>query len=322
MRIPVPPETIAHIARELAVKAQANGRRILGSQLGKLVNDSLSPAHVRDFGGLRSFAQEYLHVHVRLVGKDDASADLWYDIVEAAQRAVTKPAVPETVQAVAGAELWRYFSNPRLDCSIGAQPSGTVWVAPVNTSLPQGTTALKRFGVDRYRALARRFRDEHDAVAKVVVDLDKALAQDSFYGEWIAALRKHRTGEQDMLRSWEILRTSEIAKALGEELAAAGVDASRVAEIVQLARPVGSAARTAKSSWTLESDAAHGGAGVKFLTLRMHPRVAASSAAPVDEVAQLRQMVHRAVDQMSAAELSEIRLTAGTLLKLTSMING
>jgi hypothetical protein len=322
MRIPVPPETIAHIARELAVKAQANGRRILGSQLGKLVNDSLSPAHVRDFGGLRSFAHEYLQEHVRLVGKDDASADLCYDIVEAGQRVVTKPVVPDAVEAVAGADLWRYFSNPRLDCNIGAEPSGTVWVAPQHASLPQGATELKRFGVDQYRALARRFRDEHDAAAELVVDLDNALAHESFYGEWIAALRRHRAGQQDMLRSWEILRTAEIAKALGEELAAAGVDASRVAEIVQLARPVASAPRFVKSSWAHASGAGHGGAGVQFATLRVPTRVAPSGSALLDEVEQLRQIVHRAVDQMSAAELSEVRLTAGTLLKLTTMNNG
>lgn len=322
MQIPVPPEAIAHVARELAVKAQTNGRRILGSQLGKLVNDSLAPGHVKDFGGLRMFAQDYLHEHVRLAGRDEASADIWYDIVEAAQRVVPQLVVPDTVEAVAGAALWRYFSNPRINCRLGAQPSGAVWVGPEHTTLPQDAVALNRFGADRYRALAQRFRDEHGADAEVVAELDKALAHESFYGEWIAALRRLRTGQQDMLRSWEILRTSEIAKALAEELAAAGVDASRVAEIVQLARPVASAPRLAKSNWAYTAGAAHSGAQVQFVSLRVPTRPAVGGAAPLDEVARLRQIVHRAVDQMSAAELSEIRLTASTLLKLTSTHNG
>lgn len=316
MQIQLPPEALAGIAHELAVRSHLRGPEILGSQLGKIVNDALRPYHIRDFGGLRSFAQTFLAEHVR-IKPVEGGEDLVYEVVAAAPPAMRPTNVPQDFEPVAGADLWRFFSNPNIACQLAVQLPSTVVVGPPDRPLPEHSTALARISALEYRALADQFLQEHSDNLEVVAALQAALNIEDFYKPWISALRRLRS-TVDLLKSWEILRTSTVATALSQALGKAGVDASRAAEIVQIASPVPKSARVSAQITSLQVTAAAVEKPFSFNSLKKPVFYGGGEALSLeDDTTELRQFIHRAIDQMSAAELKEIRISAGTLMKVS-----
>lgn len=346
--ISLQPEVLAHVTRELAVRAQTTGSEILGSQLGKLINDALAPHTLREFGGLRAFVELHLSSVLRQRDFEPTSTDVAYDIIDVPPPAARPLPVPKAFQAIAGVDLWRFYSNPNLKCQLAALPSGAIVVGPEGLPMPEPAIRLARFGAAEYRQLAETFQRDHSSNIRVAEALSGALQEKDFYGEWIVTLRSLRAEPGDLLRKWEILREATIAQQLTEELSRAGIDATRVAEIVQLARPVAkSASKAANAAYT--AAAAHLGALVRAGAVPVAaPRFAGggppaemsgrtqffvSTSTPtkfagggpavgVDEAEELRQLVHRAVEVMSLAELREVRLSANTLMKLATKMTG
>jgi hypothetical protein len=346
--ISLQPEVLAHVSRELAVRAQTAGTEILGSQLGKLINDALAPHSLREFGGLRTFVESHLGSVLRQREFDATSPDVAYDIVDTPPPAARPLSVPKAFQAVAGADLWRFYSNPNLKCQLAAMPSGAIVVGPEGLPMPEPAVSLARFGTEQYRQVAETFQRDHSGNARVAEALSSVLQEKDFYGDWIVTLRNLRAEPGDLLRKWEILREATISQQLTHELSRAGIDATRVAEIVQLARPVAkSAAKTAAadSGYTIAtppharavkaglaaqtSRFAGGGRSTDatgqtriFVSTTTAPKFAGGGLpVSLDEAEELRQLVHRAVEVMSLAELREVRLSANTLMKLTAKIS-
>jgi hypothetical protein len=103
-------------------------------------------------------------------------------------------------------------------------------------------------------------------------------------------------------------------------LGKAGVDATRVAEIVQLARPIAKTGRAARPAPVPPAGHAVVGVspGLPKLKFTSPPQFyGGGPPTGFDEVEELRKLVHRAVEAMSLTELREIRLSANTLMKLT-----
>lgn len=317
---PLPPDVLAYVSRELAVKAQTTGPMILGSQLGKMINDALMPRHLREFGGLRAFADLYLGRMVRQREFDPMAPDVAYDIIAVPAPAARPLAVPTAFQSVAGVDLWRFFSNPNIKCQLAVLDSAAVLAGAEGVPMPAAAVPLSRFGAPDYRQLAETFVREYSGDMQIGVALQEVLKKDDFYKDWIATLRALRAEPGDLLRKWEILREETVAQALTDALGKAGVDATRVAEIVQLARPFAKNARVATPAPVPPlrypvMGASNGMPKLKFTS----PPQSYDGGPPIgfDEADELRKLVHRAVEFMSLTELREIRLSANTLMKLT-----
>lgn len=314
------PEAFAYISRELKIKARDNGPVILGSQLGKLINEAIMPRHLRDFGGLRRFAEFYLAGVIRQCEFDLQAHDVKYEILGALTPADRAPVAPIAFRRVTGAELWRFFSNPNIKCQLAVLDTAVVVVSADGVSLPSAAESMPRFGSSDYRKLAETFAKEHSGNMQIGVALLDALRKDDFYSDWIVTLRALRVEQSDLLRKWEILREEAVSQALTDALSKAGVEATRVAEIVQLARNSNSS-RAGRSTHIpavgRDATQAPTGCPTRHFTLPAQ-FYGGGSLSSVDETEELRKLVHRAVEVMSLTELREIRLSANTLMKLTA----
>ncbi|HEV7318815.1 MAG TPA: hypothetical protein VGO04_09430 [Ensifer sp.] len=307
----LPGESIAKIAVELGLRAAASGPVILGSQLGILINDALAPQNTKDFGGLRSVVQDQLSEHVRLVTTAAKSNDFVYEIISSNASTKRPLQPPQHEREVSGADLWRFFSNPKLDCIVTATPAGVVMVSPLDAPVAEHAVRLRRVEAREYQQWAGDFANEHS-----LQDLFAAASQtEDFYRAWIPGLRKSHAHAVNLLKKWEILRTEKVASHLKSELEQAGVEASRVAEILRLARPVGRPVRPP----TIQLYSAIEQQPIAQLIARGSRTLsadAAESTAPSDELARMRKLLHSAVDVMTLSELQAINISAGTWISL------
>jgi hypothetical protein len=312
------PDVLAQVSRDLAVKAQTSGPVILGSQLGKVINDALLPRHLREFGGLRAFVETYLVRQLRKREFDPEAPDVAYDIIDVPAPAARPLPVPTAFQSVAGADLWRFFSNPNIKCQLAVLNTAAVLVGAEGVAMPIAAVPLTRFEASSYRKLAETFAANFTADSRIGVELARVLGKDNFYKDWIFTLRDLRAEQSDLLRKWEILREQAVAQALTDALHNAGVDATRAAEIVQLARPIAKAARApspAPASRVVQAvSAAPAGSPKLTATAQFY---GGGPPAGHDEAEELRKLVHRAVEVMSLTELRDVRLSVNTLMKLT-----
>jgi len=298
-----PLETAA-IARELHVRLATRGSEILGSQLGKLINDIVQPRSVRLLGGLRRLADSDLRPYVVELGATD-KADVQYEILAPTVARHEPTSVPEHDAEIAGQDLWRFFSNPNIECTLSVANSGQIFAAPLGSQTPPDRSSMARIDTDEYRKLAEEFLEQSTPEA-AREQLRQTLREENFYHSWVTTLRRLRPLFPELAKAWEILRIEHVAGRLSEELRRSGVDPARAAQIAAVARPVSRPPR---------------GAAEQAATPRARePMASATRPRPpaggpvLDDVEALRALVHRAVDVMSAAELRELRISAGTLL--------
>lgn len=288
---------IANIEFSLAFRALEHGNKILGSQLGGLLNTALRPKSVREFGGLRSFVQEELQNKVRLDGQDTASPDLMFTIIGHGERIPIASTLAE-VREVAGSELWKIFSNPNVPDKLSANPSGSILRQPPYEELAEGYAPLVCPGREDYRLLAREFA-HLQTTEEMRTALDETLNEDDFYKFFIAKLRTLRTPTKNPSKEWEIFRAEFVAKKLLEGLQNCGVDISKSTEIVTLARPVVTRHRPATEQIVIKSS--------ENETL---PNIQSESAS-------LRALLHKAIDLMTDSDLRELKIPVGVLIEAT-----
>lgn len=293
------PEVVSAIVHHLESWALESGPNILGSRLGGLINAALAPQNVRDFGGLRLLVQTALSPYVRSLGLSVEAQDYMYEIITASQAGKRPLHTPQSTQEVVGADLWRFFSNPNIECAMAVSPPSVVVVAPRAEQLPAGVVALTRMESSQYQTWAKEFAEEHGLSQQFEAS---TLAPD-FYKAWIPALRKVATAGMNYLKAWEILRTDKVAQHLTDQLKAAQVDALRAAEIVKLARPVGRPSRSVIAPLMVAEP--------------RKPYLDTSiPSSTQSDLTSLRQVLHRAIDVMTLEELREIRVRAGTWMAI------
>jgi hypothetical protein len=293
------------IVRSLEIRLLESGPAILGSQLGLLINQAISPLSCREFGGLKEFVDAHLSQVVRGLGVPADGHDYHYQILLEPHAAKAAVPVPDHLLEVVGDDLWRFFSNPNLACALAVSASGTVLAAPSADLLPTEAVELRRMQAVDYQQWAEEFAAAHSLVA----EYQQAAAADDFYKVWIPLLRKAVKGPTNFLKSWETLRTEKVAHQLANELMQAQVESSRVAEIVRLARPVGRPARTHAP--------VHSSSSLQLELPRFRMATEASVTTEAGELAQLRRLLHLALDVMSLEELREVRVSAGAWMKIS-----
>jgi hypothetical protein len=297
-------QELIEIEKALIVRRVDKGDLILGAQLGQIIGKQIAPRTLRDLGVLRKLVERELHMWVQPVPDDNNPSDVLYRILAGS---ATSQETEEQFAPVSGSDLWRFFSNPRLHCTLSVNAQGAIYVGPEGVK-PPNQRPLLRMTADEYKSLARGFITQHDDPA-IQSALTSTFDQPDFYNAYMEVLRAHGAPDRKLLKLWETMRTEFVAKRLGETLQAAGVDDARIAETV-------AAARTRKPARTSQTTSPPPGAALAA-TLKAKSALAADlSVGEPEETARLRKLVHAAVDAMSQSELREFRFPVGLLLDL------
>ncbi|OOE10956.1 hypothetical protein BSR09_06690 [Stutzerimonas degradans] len=282
---------IAKLQTLLNDHAQKKGPSILGAQLGQYIRRATSPKTIKFIGNLRSLVDNELRELLSFV--EALPSDSLYLVSCPGQSPITFN--PDFVPA-AGAKLWESFSNPTLDCLVGVDSAGVIYVTTPAKPFGPDFTLLTKMSSDEFYELAKVFAAEQKDIP-LQAALFEALEQPNFYSKWIAALRAHRS-TANFLRTWEIKRTELVIARLQKELEKAGIGAAQAVVIANDIRP--------KPARSVAKPAAV-------------PEPKAPSAAPEAEskdLGELRAVLHRAIDKMSLADLKDIRVPAGLLLEI------
>ena len=295
---------LASIERALSNHVAEKGLSILGSQLGLLLAQAIKPRPLHELGGLKNITANALKEYVRLQ-ETQTTADVVYEILTA----ISARPLPESLAAssrgeveVAGRDLWRLFSNPRINCTLLIDSDARIYVSFLAHERPSQHKILAKPDGEQFRALAEQFAEQQADLA-VKSFLKDAVSKKDYYDEWIKELRRLRTPSSNLLREWESLRSEFVASKLHAGLLACGVDEARAAEIVRLARP----------SFPNRTHASHrSGTQVMSVPQASSTLRADSVGAPTDSE-DFRQMIHRAIDLMSLSELRELKIAAGLL---------
>lgn len=300
------PQQISTIVESLQSHFKERGPTILGAQLGALLNAAIRPDSLREYGGMSHVAKVSLSRYIQSVPRTNLT-DVMFEIRGSSVEPIRR--VPDTPVETTGAELWRFFSNPRIPGFLMAMPSGTVYAC---TTIPSGTLetgVLTRPTSTHYLTLAQQFAQQIQEPARQ--HLMATLEKDNFYNDWIIALRNHCTTEANLVKRWEILRTENVAKWLSTALVGAGVDVVRAAEIVAAARPGRSSRQRLVGEHSQTSELAK-------LPPAQHEAMAKEmNRNPQDELGALRRALHNAIDIMSLKDLEALPIPAGIMVAAT-----
>lgn len=298
----------SRLKKSLARWHANRGPVLLGSQLGQLIGEVIQPLTIRSCGGLKALADRDLREIVNSI-REQNSSDIRYRILvspDPSLPAAQSSGTFDQEQEIAGVDIWRIFANPRIVCQLAASPNGEIVVAPTEHALSSGKNLLRKLTSEDYRLLAGQFTATWiDPSARE--RMQSALQLDEFYNSWIESLRRSRTTEFNPLKQWEITRAEHVARKLGEELVAAGVDSARAAEIVATARP-STSPRAPRVAVPIEPTRS---ACAKL------PDSARASRSVADDTRWMREVLHLAIDKMPLSELLEIRVPAGLLLEIS-----
>ena len=298
------PQEIAKIAQALdAYAAQSGNKRILGAKLGSIITLAIRPKQLRELGGMRKVASDALSELLAPLPTTTLDPDVAFEVKTRTPHAGTDNLIPNVPTEVAGAALWRLFSNPKLPCALTISPEGAVLAQRVAPDGPAVPGALEGPTTEDYQALAGDFASQEDPPVREKLEATIVVAD--FYNTWIAELRALRTPQNNLLKRWETLRSEFVARKLQQALATAGLDVVRVSEIVSTARPLaGWRQRPPAEAAKSEAPATRADA--------VHQAVAPA----MDDLAALRKILHGAIDRMSLSELSELRVPAGALIEI------
>lgn len=267
------------------------GPHILGSQLGFQIFQIVGRP-VRELGGVRGLVDQELSAFLGVAELQQNLPDVNFFLRRADGTPLAKEAISLQEQPKFDFQLWRHFSNPKLVGHISANALGQVIVSPPNTNLSENFTSLTKPSGADYEALARKFIEEQsDSIRH---QLSEAFSQPDFYEEWIRRLRLLSSGEQNLLKDWEIVRAQFVKERLHEELAKTGMATAMVADLVAQAQPR-KAHRLAPSE------------------PQSPIKIARRNVAMEEAGADFRELVHGVIDLMSLEELRRLPLSAGLL---------
>lgn len=267
------------------------GPHILGSQLGSEIYQIVGRP-VRELGGVRDLAAQELRAFLGIAELQQNSPDVNFVLRSENGAPLTQEAIALLEQPPLDFELWRHFSNPKLVGRIAANALGKVIVGPPNANLPENFTILTKPSAEDYLTVAREFVEK--LPEPMALQLSEAFSQPDFYDEWIRRLRSLSSGEQNLLKDWEISRAQFVKERLHDELTKTGMVPTLAADLVAQAqlrkghRQVSSQPQSLFKA--LPSGVALAEAGTDF-----------------------RQLVHGVIDLMSLEELRRLPLAAGLL---------
>ncbi len=291
---------IAQIRAYLLSTAAKHGSDILGAELGQIVKRAVAPKTIKSLGGLKSLVGNELSGIVAYV--DSLTSDTLYRVRTSDQSTFyTSPSL--ALEFDAG--VWDGFSNPNVDSLVAFDTrSSRIIVAAPSESYGPEVKPLKKMTTDEYRSLAQEYADEQ-INQELKAELLEVIQLPAFYPKWFAALQRYRRmASVNYPKAWEIKRTGLVMARLQQELEQAGLSADRA---FALASEVCS--RSSRNS----QKAIPLCAPVWQAKPPTDNAVSLSSASK--DLQDLRELMHRAIDQMSLDDLKEIRVPAGLLLE-------
>jgi hypothetical protein len=265
------------------------GPNILGSQLGFEIFQVVGRP-VRELGGVRDLVAQELRAFLGVADLQQNSPDINFFLRSQNGTPLAQEAISLQEQPPRDFELWRHFSNPKLVGHIAANAQGKVIVSPPNVDLADDFIILTKPSVEDYQTLARGFAEK--LPESMGLQLSEAFSQPDFYDEWIRRLRLLSSGEQNLLKNWEILRAQFVKERLHEELTKTGMVPALAADLVAQMQP-------RKSHRLVPSQS----------LIKSPPRGVALEETGAD----FRQLVHGVINLMSLDELRRLPLSAGLL---------
>lgn len=298
------PTELATLERLLTSYSAEKGPLILGSQLGQFVAQSIRPKTIQEIGGLRKVLAVDLQSLVKRGETAAGATDALYAIQptqDAKPSARDFAIMARRPVEVAGRDLWRIFSNPRLQYDVFVEERGRIFASQPGAERLVNAQILAKPSAEDFRKLASQYTDRQDDLI-VMGQLKAALETDDFYDGWIKELRRLRTPSSNLLREWEALKSEYVANRLHEELLRCGIDHAQAGKIVNLTRPLNRPQPNFGRNPALHS-------GVLPVANEAVPQV--SEAA--DSEASFRRMIHSAINRMSISDLRELPIPAGLM---------
>nr|WP_314481431.1 hypothetical protein [uncultured Pseudomonas sp.] len=290
------PEQINKVHQSLNASLRFSGADILGSQLGQYVARAIAPKTIKSLGGIRSIVASDLNDVVEFV--EPRQSDFLFRITLQATEPVREIIEQTTVN---GAQLWRYFSNPNVHCTLGVDEAYQVIVSSPEQPFAAPVKLLNRMQAEEYRTLALAYAQEQsdDDFRAELLDL---VNEAWIYAKWIECLRTKRTTSINYLKSWEIKRTELVVTRLREELERVGMDPSHATLLADGVRP------------PLKKKAVDEPQSPSYAI------AVSDDSLPDDgetrELKELRALLRQAVEHMSLEDLKAIRVPAGVWLAL------
>jgi hypothetical protein len=291
---------IAQIRASLLSTAAKHGPDILGAELGQVVKRAVAPKTIKSLGGLKSLVGSELSGIVAYV--DSLISDTLYRVIVSDQGSVY---TSHSLALEFDAGVWDGFSNPNVNNFVGFDTkSSRIIVAAPSESYGPEVKPLKKMTADEYRLLAQEYANEQGN-QELKAELLEVIQLPAFYPKWFAALQRYRRiASVNYPKTWEIKRTGLVMSRLQQELEHAGLNADRA---FALANEVCS--RSSRNSYKATP--------LYAPVWQTKPPIdnAGPLASASKDLHDLRELMHRAIDQMSLDDLKEIRVPAGLLLE-------
>lgn len=262
----------------------AAGGQVPGSRLSAELKER-SPGWTPAEFGFRSL-RKFVDAHVPgvvVVGR--SGMDVMYGLTGSEPPPARSPGVAQV--PTSDPDFWRIWVSPNSPFALVVSRAGAdiKAVRRGESPAPAGHLLLEPPGIDVHRSIARHFLETvpEDLKARLLAALEKS--SDSWWQTWLRELRGSAH-----LGGWNTFRRSAFENRLREQLSAAAVS---------------------------ERDIEHALAAIRDRHLAVAPRKRRASPG-VDvssaDVDALRRVVLDAVQQMSPAELRDLRLPLGVVL--------
>lgn len=291
---------IAQIRASLLATAVKHGPEILGAELGQIVKRAIAPKTIKSLGGLKDLVANELSGIVAYI--DSLNSDTLYRVKVSDQGSFHNP--PNlTLQFDSG--VWDGFSNPNVDMFVGFDAKSSRILATAHSeSYGPEVKPLKKMTSDEYRLLAQEYAGEQGN-QDLKAELLEVIQLPAFYPKWFALLQRYRRMTSvNYPKTWEVKRTGLVMARLQQELEQAGLSADRA---FALAKEVCS--RGSRNSYKAPP----------LYTPVWQAQPSIDNAGSVSPASQdlhgFRELMHRAIDQMSLDDLKEIRVPAGLLFE-------
>ena len=276
---------------------------ILGAQLGLFIRRHLAdPDLKRRFGGLKNFTAQHFPAEIRWKGKK--GLDDLYDVRFASSVDGVLDAQWQKVAPGASPWLWAAVTNPSSDLQFAWDSEAQLLMrAAEGTPRSEGLIAVEKLSKDDYRSIARDFSASRriDAATRYL----KAIESSESSIEFTIMMR-----EDGLLSEWEEFRVENAVRLFGERLAAAGANEGTVTKwtgLLQLSQQEARAQRHRKVAAVVPRPVGMGQTSHDHL-LGRGPGT--------------RAVASRAIEFLSEAELAELRLPLGSIMRaLRSLID-
>lgn len=284
---------------------------ILGSKLGSLLVPFIKPFRFPDIGGLKAFVSEYFSDTLLWIGRTNGvEGDDIYRFIPTLgvsftnqQQGLNDPKWCD-VSSLTDNVFWRTFSNPNTPGRFSISPSKDTLYLCIDPScqLSEGWKEICKITEEDYRQLAKDFTQlipvAFQAEALMIIN------DIAFNKAWVKFL-KDRLGI-NVIRQWESKRVSWVYSKFVNILEEAGCPEKAQFKLKSiLVKSHHAIAQRTNKKDSSKIELQH-----KYRTSYSD----SGSALGMDEIYELRNLMHKVVDRIGTDELRALRIPLGIIL--------